>query len=48
MTGSVVEEVQFGEFKAVVPEVGGVAHIMCQTELLFDLNDPFQNGFMLR
>lgn len=48
MTGRVVEEVQFGGYSAVVPEVGGVAHIMSQTELLFDPNDPFQNGFLLR
>jgi proline racemase len=48
MTGRVVEEVQFGGFNAVVPEVGGVAHIISQTELLFDPNDPFQNGFLLR
>jgi len=47
ITGKVVEEVQFGGFSAVVPEVGGVAHIMSQSQLLFDPNDPFQNGFLL-
>ena len=32
LTGMVVEEVQFGNFKAVVPEVSGVAHIMSRSE----------------
>jgi len=48
MTGKVIEEVDFGGFRAVVPEVGGVAYIMSQTELLFFPNDPFRNGFLLR
>jgi trans-L-3-hydroxyproline dehydratase len=47
MTGRVVEEVPLGGFRAVIPEVGGVAHIVSQAELLFDPSDPFQNGFLL-
>jgi proline racemase len=47
LTGKVVEEVSFGNFKAVVPEVSGVAHIMSQSELVYDPFDPFRNGFLL-
>jgi proline racemase len=47
LTGMVVEEVEFGGFKAVVPEVSGVAHIMSRSELLYNAGDPFQNGFLL-
>jgi proline racemase len=47
LTGMVVEEVPFGSFKAVVPEVSGVAHIMGRSELVYDPADSFQNGFLL-
>lgn len=47
LTGMVVEEVQFGNFKAVVPEVSGVVHIMSRSELVYNPGDPFQNGFLL-
>ncbi|RAO73908.1 uncharacterized protein BHQ10_009920 [Talaromyces amestolkiae] len=47
MTGRVIREVQLGGFRAVIPEVSGAAHIVSQTELLFDPSDPFQDGFVL-
>jgi len=48
MTVSVVEEVMFGKYKAVIPEVGGEAHITGRHELYFYPDDPFNKGFMLR
>jgi trans-L-3-hydroxyproline dehydratase len=36
MTGKVVKEVNFEGFEAVIPEVGGRAHIMSRTEFFFD------------
>ena len=47
LTGMVVEEVKFGSFKAVVPEVSGVAHIMSRSELVYSPGDPFRSGFLL-
>jgi proline racemase len=48
MTVSVIEEVMFGNYKAVVPEVGGEAYITGRHELYFYPEDPFSKGFMLR
>jgi proline racemase len=48
MTVSVVEEVTFGKYKAVIPEVGGEAHITGRHELYFYPEDPLNKGFMLR
>lgn len=47
-TGSVVEEVDFGSFKAVIPEVEGNAFITGQHTFLIDPDDPFKEGFLLR
>lgn len=46
--GKIIEEVDFGPFKAVIPEVTGTAHITGQHTFLIDPDDPFKNGFFLR
>lgn len=48
MTVAAVECVKFGPYDAVVPEVRGSAHIIGQSELYFDPNDPFNTGFIFR
>ena len=47
-TGKVVSEIDFGPFRAVVPEVGGMAHITGMHTFLIDPHDPFKEGFFLR
>jgi len=47
-TGKVVDEVQFGPYQAVVPEVTGSAHICGRAEWLVDPADPLRDGFILR
>ena len=47
-TGKVVDEVQFGPYQAVVPEVTGSAHICGRAEWLIDPADPLRDGFILR
>ncbi|MCG8311520.1 MAG: proline racemase family protein [Cytophagales bacterium] len=47
-TGSVVKEVDFGPFKAVIPEVEGNAFITGQHTFFIDPEDPFRKGFFLR
>ena len=47
-TGSVVREVDFGPFKAVIPEVEGNAFITGQHTFFIDPEDPFRKGFFLR
>ena len=47
-TGSIVKEVDFGPFKAVIPEVEGNAFITGQHTFIIDPNDPFKEGFFLR
>ena len=47
-TGSIVNEVDFGPFKAVIPEVEGNAFITGQHTFMIDPNDPFKEGFFLR
>ena len=46
--GSVVKEVQFGPFDAIIPEVEGQAYITGQHTFLIDPEDPFKEGFFLR
>ena len=46
--GRVVEEVKYGNFDAVIPEVRGTAFITGQHEFLIDPDDPFSEGFFLR
>ncbi|MFK7811702.1 MAG: proline racemase family protein [Maribacter sp.] len=46
--GSVVSEVDYGPFKAVIPQVEGTAHITGIHTFCFDPKDPMKNGFILR
>ena len=46
--GSVVEEVDFGPFKAVIPQVEGRANITGMHTFVIDPNDPMKHGFILR
>ncbi len=46
--GSLVEQVNYGSYKAIVPKVEGRAYITGQHTFLIDPNDPFKNGFFLR
>lgn len=46
--GSVVEEVDFGPFKAVIPQVEGTANITGMHTFVIDPNDPMKHGFILR
>jgi len=46
--GSVVSEENYGPFKAVIPEVEGIAHITGMHTFLIDPNDPMKNGFILQ
>jgi trans-L-3-hydroxyproline dehydratase len=47
-TGRIVEETTFGPYPAVIPEVGGTAHITGCHEFLIDPDDPLRDGFILR
>jgi trans-L-3-hydroxyproline dehydratase len=46
--GSIVEAIEFGPHKAVVPEVEGSAYITGRHTFLIDPEDPFREGFILR
>lgn len=46
--GSVVEEVNYGSFTAVIPQVKGTAFVTGRHEFLIDPSDPLQEGFLLR
>ncbi len=46
--GSVVSEVDYGTFKAVIPQVEGTAHITGMHTFCIDPKDPMKNGFILR
>lgn len=47
-TGSVIEEIDFGPFKAVVPQVEGSAFITGMHTFVIDPEDPIKEGFILR
>ncbi len=47
-TGKVYNTLQYGALDAVIPEVGGSAHITGNHEFLIDPNDPLKDGFILR
>ena len=47
-TGSVVEEVDYGPFKAVIPQVGGTAYITGMNTFVIDPEDPMKKGFIFR
>jgi trans-L-3-hydroxyproline dehydratase len=44
--GSVVEEQDFGTFKAVIPQVEGTAHVTGMNTFVIDPGDPFKEGFI--
>ncbi len=46
-TGSIIKEVDFGPFKAVIPEVEGEAFFTGRHTFLIDPEDPFREGFFL-
>ena len=48
MNVKVSEEVSYGGFKAVIPEVEGQAYFSGSNTFVFDPEDPFKNGFMFR
>lgn len=46
--GSVIEELDFGPFKAVIPQVEGSAFITGFHTFVIDPTDPMKDGFILR
>lgn len=46
--GKVAEEITYGTYKAVIPEVSGKAFVTGQHTFLIDPKDPFKTGFLLR
>jgi proline racemase len=48
MSVEVVETTRYGDFDAVIPEVGGTASFVGRNEFWFDPDDPFRDGFILR
>jgi proline racemase/trans-L-3-hydroxyproline dehydratase len=53
ITGSIfkaraVEETRVGEYRAVIPEVTGSAHIMGLNQIFIDPDDPLKHGFLLK
>jgi proline racemase len=47
-SGRVIEDVEFGPHRAVVPEVAGRAHITGRHEFVLDPGDELHRGFILR
>ncbi|MGI9531112.1 proline racemase family protein [Lutimonas sp.] len=47
-TGSVVKEIDFGPYKAVIPQVEGSAFITGMHTFVIDPDDPIKEGFILR
>ena len=45
---SIVDEVNYGPFKAVIPRVEGMAYVVGQNEWIIDPEDPLKSGFLLR
>jgi len=43
----IIEKTSFGQYKAVIPEVEGTAHITGRNEFLIDPEDPLKYGFIL-
>jgi trans-L-3-hydroxyproline dehydratase len=46
--GSVVKEIKYGPYKAIIPEVEGTAYITGKSEFYIDPDDPLKHGFILR
>ena len=47
-TGRILGTTTFGEYKAIIPEFEGSAHIVGRHEFLIDPDDPLRDGFILR
>lgn len=47
-TGRVIEETEFGPYKAIVPEISGNTYITGRNCFLVDPDDPLKEGFILR
>ncbi|GAB4175550.1 MAG: proline racemase family protein [Calditrichia bacterium] len=47
-TGIIVDTVQFGPHKAIIPQIRGTASIIGINELLIDADDSFKYGFFIR
>ena len=45
---TVKEETRFGDYSAIIPEVGGRAYITGRNTFWVDPDDPLRDGFMLR
>ena len=48
MTVRAVEKVTYGSREAVIPEIGGTAHVTGLHELYFDSSDPYRYGFAIK
>ena len=46
--GSVIDTLDFGSFKAVIPQVEGTAHITGMNTFVIDPKDPFKEGFIFQ
>ncbi len=46
--GSIVKEIDYGPYKAVIPKVSGSAYITGVHEFIIDPQDPFKKGFFLK
>ena len=46
--GSVVKEIEYGGYQAVIPQVKGTAHITGEHQFIIDPKDPMKTGFFLR
>ncbi len=46
--GMITEEVQFGPYHAIIPEIEGRSYITGQHTFILDPQDPFRDGFLLR
>jgi trans-L-3-hydroxyproline dehydratase len=47
-TGTVAETTEFGGYPAVIPEIGGQAHILGRSEYWIDPDDRLGQGFLVR
>ncbi len=43
-----IEETRVGDYRAVIPEVTGSAHIMGFNQIFIDPDDPLKHGFLLK
>lgn len=47
-TGRIVDVVKYGPYDAVIPEVGGDAHVIARNAFILDPKDDLKQGFLLR